>query len=560
MTSFVDFKLPECAVKKDDSLLKFRLGSGVDANLKKSHGSAKLHAAVKYINKFSWDFTADVNVKYNKETTRLHFAIKSSADVKILKNLLDAGADVNAKDNNAATPLYLAVTSENSRPITKLLLDAGADPKIKSPEGHDLLHIAVRDSKISIIKLLLNAGADVDVKNSSQLTPLQVAVRSKNLKMSKILVKAGANVNVAVMSTPLLDATKSDNLTLIRFLISAKADVNAKQADGKTPLHIAAYGSKKINVLEVLIKSGSDVNARDHDGNTPLMYAIAQHNFDYTELLIKAGACLKVENAQKMTPLQMASCSINCDIMRYLLKVGADPNELVRFKDYTSFVFLTKSLTLLNKNEDPCLMMETVRFIIERIDVNLIDKAGNSILDTIFESKLPHKEYIGNCVIKHVAKLIILGLDVSKKLFHDSTGPYFLDCLDELTLARNKKLSNVTFLDLVVQDSYELMHNVGVGDLITHFKQNIQRFYYYKAEMKSSIMDAINKRQAFQEAAICLSRHLPLLKDRHSIIRDIIGVLSSEDWELLSERERFTQCEALMLSTNFFPQVRMNKV
>ena len=46
-------------------------------------------------------------------------------------------------------------------------------------------------------------------------------------------------------------------------------DVNAKDKNGDTPLHHAAWNGHK-EIIELLIAKGADVNAKDTDNDTPL--------------------------------------------------------------------------------------------------------------------------------------------------------------------------------------------------------------------------------------------------------------------------------------------------
>ena len=64
------------------------------------------------------------------------------------------------------------------------------------------------------------------------------------------------------------------------------ANPNVVNAEGKTPLHLAARNGHS-HVVEILIEGGSDPNKTDDEGRTPLLEA------GYTRLmsiLLEAGA------------------------------------------------------------------------------------------------------------------------------------------------------------------------------------------------------------------------------------------------------------------------------
>ena len=60
-----------------------------------------------------------------------------------------------------------------------------------------------------------------------------------------------------------------ENIGAVKQHLAAGADVNAKNVDGWTPLHEAAFGGRK-EIVELLISNGADVNAKGESGRTPL--------------------------------------------------------------------------------------------------------------------------------------------------------------------------------------------------------------------------------------------------------------------------------------------------
>ena len=87
----------------------------------------------------------------------------------------------------------------------------------------------------------------------------------------------------------LFDAVKRrGNIEAVKQAIAAGADVNAKDDEGLTPLHYAAYYSHK-ETVELLITEGADLNAKSY-GETPLDLAIRLGQTETADLLRKTAA------------------------------------------------------------------------------------------------------------------------------------------------------------------------------------------------------------------------------------------------------------------------------
>lgn len=67
----------------------------------------------------------------------------------------------------------------------------------------------------------------------------------------------------------LLAATESGDIEQMQALMAKRIDLNAVNAQGWTPLHVAAAGGN-VAVVELLLQHGVDVNAASHIGATPL--------------------------------------------------------------------------------------------------------------------------------------------------------------------------------------------------------------------------------------------------------------------------------------------------
>ncbi len=84
-------------------------------------------------------------------------------------------------------------------------------------------------------------------------------------------------------------ASRSDRrLSVLQSLLDAGANVNVRDANGVTPLHVAAGNVKAFRAAFVLLAAGADANAVDKSGQTPFDWATEARNSPVCQVLIDA--------------------------------------------------------------------------------------------------------------------------------------------------------------------------------------------------------------------------------------------------------------------------------
>ena len=99
--------------------------------------------------------------------------------------------------------------------------------------------------------------------------------------------------------------------------LKSGSDINAKDDDGASPLHLAAFNNENPDVLTVLLNAGADVNGRGRFGGTPLLFAAFRNeNPNVLKALLDAGADLNARISTGNTPLHLvAENNVNPEVL-----------------------------------------------------------------------------------------------------------------------------------------------------------------------------------------------------------------------------------------------------
>jgi len=196
-------------------------------------------------------------------------------DLRLLRTLIAHGVDLNAT-HAGMTPLLAATRdSWHGRPDAVMtLLANGADPRAVDHDGNTALHHAARSSDPGVAALLRDAAAEVDALNAEGLSPLGVACAAGNWRLAKFLLERGAKPEPAGGQPALLAAagTEEDDAAGVQLLLKQKAKVDARDAQGRSALHEAAFAGHA-EIVEALLAAGADAAAADRLARTPLLEA-----------------------------------------------------------------------------------------------------------------------------------------------------------------------------------------------------------------------------------------------------------------------------------------------
>jgi len=124
----------------------------------------------------------------------------------------------------------------------------------------------------------------------------------------RLIVVEGSAVGVEAVEQPadfFRAVQKGDLATVKKFLEADGKLINAKDWEGYTALHFAAFNNRK-DVAAYLLEKGADVKARTRFGCTPLHLAASDCYKDVVELLIAKGSDVNARENNGITPLHFA--------------------------------------------------------------------------------------------------------------------------------------------------------------------------------------------------------------------------------------------------------------
>ena len=292
------------------------------------------------------DHGADANIAAADGRTPLHKAVMKG-NQNLVKLFLEKNALVNTQNADGDSPLHTAV-SNGFFDITKLLIKKGSNVNVQNKEGRTPLFLGVKNKHEQLIKLLIENEADVTIGYKENSTDRIYLVRGKDKGRAAwhyVLAKKhllglflkrtnGGSVNVADFGAVLRSGWGKDPPEGTTDKILKECDFKFKELPGVTVLHIASEENNEPEIIDLLVKSGANVNAQDAEGFTPLHMAAIHGNLKIVKKLVDLEADVNIVTTDGKNAAELAHLNEELEIEEYLeLKMASSQRTKEKEED-----------------------------------------------------------------------------------------------------------------------------------------------------------------------------------------------------------------------------------
>lgn len=224
-----------------------------------------------------------------------------------------AGQNINLADHEGKTALVEAVEKTWPNAVAQLL-SLKADPNIARSDKTCAIHLAATEGK-DMVKMLVDAKADLNVQDQDPDYDPEFTSTTFGDRLEH--------------RTALHYACADGDAEAAKVLLEGKAEVDMRDAQYKTPLHLAIE-SEQGDCVDVLLSFGTDMDLGNQSSGmetSALMDAAAAGKTELVKKLIAAKANINKQGKQQLSALHLAARSRRAEVCELLLAAKADMNQ-----------------------------------------------------------------------------------------------------------------------------------------------------------------------------------------------------------------------------------------
>lgn len=314
------------------------------------------------------------------------------------------------------------------------------------------------------------------------------------IETTKILINQRCNVTDTVLHC----AVQANSVECIKYLLNIGINPNTLDANGNTPLHLAADKGYTECLKLLLARSIQTINQKSKFKQSTALHMAAENGYtECVQILLRAGSSHSVVNDKNQTALHLAAKAQCAESVEILLQLGAEVNALDIDKRTALHSAVCKAF----------LSFHVVEVLVKwGANVNIKDRYGFTPLYLAADNEL--SQCVDFLIIKgaDISSRTVSGMSALSKIIKKT--PTSINTIKK-KLDQAISLNDQSSEDELIMDFRYLLQNPSQGEIITlhtleecgqksmlehplcraflHLKwQKIRRFYFVRL-----IFDAI---------------------------------------------------------------------